>query len=225
MHDGGEPVLARVSNLFLRLRGLLAYVRALYTLYARLIDSKRLRSADSRASGGGPRVLHLFTAFPSHTEHLEGRSSSGEVRTLACRAVAHRAYCICSQRKQNEARSKGVLVVCALLLFFSGAPRPRPTTHTLTQLRQALSPPFVELVELSHTLAHLTLSPPVHRVAPAVCRSTPPAPMPSQTSPLSVTDDAQTLSLPHVRFSSSTHTASSAAVEMPAAHSIKEVEW
>ena len=29
-----------------------------------MIDSKRLRSADSRASGGGPRVLHLFTAFP-----------------------------------------------------------------------------------------------------------------------------------------------------------------
>ena len=97
--------------------------------------------------------------------------------------------------------------VCALLHFFSGAPRPRPTTHTLTQLRKALPPPFVELVELSHTLAHLTLSPPVHRAAPAVCRSTPPATMPSQTSPLSVTDDAQTLSPPHVRFSSSTHTA------------------
>ena len=93
---------------------------------------------------------------------------------------------------------------CSSLLR-SAAPSPHHT-HAHPAAASA-TPPFVELVELSHTLAHLTLSPPVHRVAPAVCRSTPPAPMPSQTSPLSVTDDAQTLSLPHVRFSSSTHTA------------------
>ena len=69
----------------------------------------------SRVGRWAARPAHV-AAFPSHTEHLEGRSSSGEVRTLACRAVAHRAYCICSQRKQNEARGNGVLVVCALLL-------------------------------------------------------------------------------------------------------------
>ena len=52
------------------------------------------------------------------------------MRTLACRAVAHRAYCICSQRKQNEARGKASLV-CALLLSLlrSAAPSPHHTTH------------------------------------------------------------------------------------------------
>ena len=161
-----------------------------------MIDSKRLRSADSRASGGGPRVLHLFTAFPSHTEHLEGRSSSGEVRTLACRAVAHRAYCISSQRKQNEARGKSVLGLrAAPLLLRSAAPSPHHT-HAHPAAASATPPPSSNSSS-SRTLSHtLTLSPPVHRVAPAVGRSTPPAPMPSQTSPLSVTDDAQTLSLP-----------------------------
>ena len=111
---------------------------------------------------------------------------------------------------QSESKTRRVarrLLVCALLLSLLRSAAPSPHHTHAHPAAASATPPFVELVELSHTLAHLTLSPPVHRVAPAVCRSTPPAPMPSQTSPLSVTDDAQTLSLPHVRFSSSTHTA------------------
>ena len=124
-----------------------------------MIDSKRLRSADSRASGGGPRVLHLFAAFPSHTEHLEGRSSSGEVRTLACRAVAHRAYCasVHSESKTRRVARASLWSARCSSLLRSAAPSPHHT-HAHPAAASAIPPLRRTRRALAHTLSHTSLS-------------------------------------------------------------------
>ena len=174
-----------------------------------MIDSKRLRSADSRSSGGGPRVLHLFTAFPqSHgtLRRLEAAVARCGLSPVGRWRIERTASVHSESKTRRVARASLWSARCSSSSQERRALAP-PHTRSPSCGKRYPPPSSNSSSSRTHSLAHLTLSPPVHRVAPAVCRSTPPAPMPSQTSPLSVTDDAQTLSLPHVRFSSSTHTA------------------
>ena len=92
-----------------------------------------------------------------------------------------------SQGGRAHCESATAVVIAACIASHSrtiaaptrSAPRPRPTTTHAHPAAASATPPFVEVAELSHTLAHLTLLPPVHRVAPVVCRSTPPTSIPS----------------------------------------------